>query len=161
MSSKTWKCLRIFSKSFEDLNKVTENIIVLMRKLKPKHVELYFFNRYANSKKDEYFINLGLINSDKKATDELDKLLKERDIHVKPYDCEIWEVNGFPIDFIKCVSCELYEKIREHFEDKPLTLDQLFYLTHFLMNQLNLGYENELKLYNSLARSIQEKLRKN
>ncbi len=160
MSSKNWKCLRIFTEAFEDLNKVNENIVVLMKNLKPKHVELYFFNRYTNSKKNEYFINLGLVNSDEKATDDLDKLLKKQNVRVESYDCEMWEVDGFPIDFIKCVSCELYEKIRELFPDKPPTLTQLGYLLHFLMNQLGLGYENELTIYKNLERKIEEQLEK-
>ena len=123
-------------------------------------MELYFFNRYSDSNKNEHFINLGLVNSDKKATDDLDKILKEQNVNVKPYDCEMREVNGFPIDFIKCISCELYEKIIEGFGDKPLTLEQLYYLLHFLMNQLGSGYEQELELYKSLARDIEEKLKK-
>ena len=160
MSSKNWKCLRIFAKSFEELNKAYNDIVLLMKKLKPKHVELYFFNKYSNSNKKQYFINLGLVNSDKKATDDLDKLLKERNVHMKPYDCEMWEVDGFSIDFIKCISCELYEKIMEYFPDKPPTLNQLGYLVHFLMNQLSLGYENEFELYKNLERSIEKELKK-
>lgn len=78
---------------------------------------------------------------------------------MKPYDCEMWEVDGFPIDFIKCVSCELYEKIREGFPDKSPTLTQLGYLLHFLMNQLGLGYKNELKLYKNLKRKTEEQLK--
>lgn len=160
MATKTWKCLRIFAGSFEELNRVNVDIIRLMKELKPEHVETYFFNRYSDGKKNEYFINLGLVNSDKKATDDLDNVLKDRKVDVKPYDCEMWEVNGFPIDFIKCLSCEIFEKIREGFGDKPLTHEQMFYLLHFVMNQLGLGYEQELELYAALARNIEGKLKK-
>ena len=160
MATKNWKCLRIFAESFEEMNRVNVDILRLMKELKPEHVETYFFNRYFNSKKKEFFINLGLVNNDKKATDDLDNLLKNHKVTVKSYDCEMWEVNGFPIDFIKCVSCEIFEKIRESFGDKPLTRDQLFYLLHFVMNQLGWGYERELDLYTTLAQNIEAKLKK-
>ena len=100
------------------------------------------------------------LNIDKKATDDLDNLLKNHKVNMKPYDCEMWEVNGFPIDFIKCVSCEIFEKIMESFGGKPLTRDQLFYLLHFVMNQLGWGYEQELDLYTTLAQNIEAQLKK-
>ena len=151
MSSKKWDCLEVYAESFEALNSVNEEIVVLLKQLKNgKHLELYFFNRYSNSGKNEHFLKVGLVSGDEKALSDLDVLLKKRNVRVKHYDCELWEVDGFPIDFIKCISCELYEKIREGFPDKPLTLNQLGYLLHFLMNQLGVGYENELELYKNL-----------
>jgi len=160
MSPRKWDCLEIYAESLEQLNKLSRELVNLMKQLKKDtHLELYFFNRYTNAKKNEYFIKLGLVNSDEKVLSDLDNLLKKHKVRTKPYACEMWEVNGFPIDFIKCISCELFEKIKEGFEGKPLTIEQLCYLLHFLMNQLGLGYENELSLYKSLEQTIERQLK--
>jgi hypothetical protein len=158
MSEKKWKCMEIHAESFEQLDKLTHEIVVMMKQLKGKHLQLYFFNRYTNKKKNEYFIKLGLVNSDGKALSDLDDLLKGHKARKVPYDCEMREVDGIPIDFIKCVSCELFETTKEAFKEKP-TLNQLGYLLHFFMNQLALGYENELRLYKSLEQTIERELK--
>ena len=161
MSSKNWKCFQIHTKSRNQLNILTRDLVELMKQLrKKKQLERYFFNRYTNDRKSEFFIKLGLVNSDKKVQSKLNNLLKKHSVlKSEPYDCEMWEVNGVPIDFIKCISCELFEKTKEAFKEKPLTLNQLGYLLHFLMNQLGLGYENELELYKSLEQSIEKQLK--
>jgi hypothetical protein len=162
MSQRTWVCLNIYADSFEQLNKLNYELVNLMRQLKNgNHLELYFFNRYTNPKKNEYFIKFGLVNGDKKTLSDLDDLLNKHKVRKEPYNCEMWEVDGLPIDFIKCMSCELFEKIRELTKEKPLIMKQLGFLLHFLMNQISLGYENELALYKSLEQCIEEQLKKN
>lgn len=48
---------------------------------------------------------------------ELDDLLKKHSAikDKKPYDCEMWKVDGVPIDEIK----ELHDKIWDGFKDEP------------------------------------------
>ena len=153
--------MNIYADSSERLNKLNDELVNLMKQLKNgNHLELYFFNRYTNAKKNEYFIKFGLVNGDKKTLSDLDDLLNKHKVRKEPYNCEMWEVDGLPIDFIKCMSCELFEKIRELTKEKPLTMNQLGDLLHFLMNQISLGYENELALYKSLERCIEEQLKK-
>lgn len=161
MSAKSWECLEIHTKSFDQLNGLNRDVTGLMRQLKKKkHLERYFFNRYANDKKSEYFIKLGLVNSDKEAKSELNNLLEKHSVlkNIR-YECEMWEVDGFPIDEIKCISCELFEKIRDSFEER-LTISHIPYLLHFLMNQLGFGYETELEFYKKAEEIIKHELRK-
>ena len=161
MSQRTWKCLNIYADSFEQLNKFNVELVNIMIELKNgKHLELYFFNRYTNAKKNEYYIKFGLVNGDKKTLSDLNNLLNKHQVRKEPYSCEMWEIDGLPIDFIKCISCELFEKLREMTKEKTLTMKQLFYILHFLMNQIGLGYENELALYKSLEQNIEEQLKK-
>jgi hypothetical protein len=161
MSQKKWICSNTYADSFEQLNKFTGELVSLMKQLKNgNHLELYFFNRYTNPKKNEYYIKFGLVNGNEKALTELDNLLNKHKVRKEQYECDLREVDGLPIDFIKCMSCELFEKIRELTKGKPLTMNQLGYLLHFLMNQISLGYENELALYKSLEQSIKQQLKK-
>jgi hypothetical protein len=158
--SLSWACFNMYADTLEQLNKLNGALLGLMTKMKrDKHVELYFFNRYTNSEKKQFHIKFGLVNGDEIALSKLDDLAKELEVRKEPYDCEMWEVDGIPIDFIKCISCELFEKIRELTKGKPPTLDQLYFLLHFLMNQIGLGYENELKLYKSLEQAIEKQLK--
>ncbi len=162
MSSKEWECIEINTKSLEQQNNLIRDIVALTRRLKKeKHVESYFFNRYANSRKDVFFIKFGSVNSDKKAQSKLDELLKNHSAitNIKPYDCEMWKVDGVPIDEIKCISCELHEKIWDDFKDKP-TIKQAFYLLHFLMNQLGFSRDEEYKLYEALLECTRLELKK-
>jgi len=161
MSEEKWKCMDIHAESYEQLNLLVTEIAGLMKQSKKEgHLQRYFFNKYTNEKKKEYFLKVGLVNSNEKTLFDLDKLSKQHQVRVVPYDCEMWEVDGVPIDSIKCVSCELFETTTEAFQKKP-TLNQLGYLLHFLMNQLGLGYENELKLYKSLEQCIEQQLKGN
>ena len=162
MSSETWKCLEIYAKSFEERNDLIRDIVTLMRRLKQEtHVESYFFNRYSNPRENAFFIKFGSVNADETAQSELDDLLKKHSAikDKKPYDCEMWKVDGVPIDEIKCISCELHEKIWDGFKDKP-TIKQAFYLLHFLMNQLGYSYVEEYRLYKTLEENIKQQLEK-
>lgn len=159
MSSKNWECFQIHTKSFDQLNSLNRDLIGLMKQLrKKKHLERYFFNRYANDRKSEYLIKLGLVNSDKEAKSELNNLLEKHSVLKNiPYECEMWEVDGFPIDEIKCISCELFEKIRDSFKDR-LTTSHIPYLLHFLTNQLGFGYEAERDFYQKVQKIIEEQI---
>jgi hypothetical protein len=156
-----WICCNIYADSLEQLNNLNRSLLTLMTKMKKdKHLELYFFNRYTNPEKKQYHLKLGLVNGDKTALYRLDSLVNDHKVRKEPYACEMWEVDGISIDFIKCIACEIFEKIRECNKDKPLTINQLAYLLHFLMNQMEFGYENELVLYKSLVASIEKQLKK-
>ena len=160
MPSEKWECLEIHSKDFEQRNNLIHDIVTLMRQLKKeKHVESYFFNRYSNPKENTFFIKFGSVNSDEKGHSELNDLLEKHPgiKDTKPYDCEMWKVDGVPIDQIKCVSCELFEKIRDRF-GKKITIKQAFYLLHFLMNQLGYSYKEEYRLYKTLEENIKRQL---
>jgi hypothetical protein len=162
MSSKKWKCLEIHSKSSEERNNLVRDIVELMRQMKKeKHVESYFFNRYSNPKENAFFIKFGLVNADGKAESNVDGILKKNSSikDIKPYDCEMWKVDDIPIDEIKCIACELHEMIWDGFKDKP-TIEQAFYLLHFLMNQLGYSYAEEYRLYKTLEVNIGKKLGK-
>lgn len=162
MPSKKWKCLEIHAKSFEGRNDLIRDIVLLMRRLKQEtHVESYFFNRYSDTSKNVFFIKFGSVNSDEKAQFELDELLKKHSAikNMKPYTCEMWDADDVPIDAIKCISCELHEKIIDNFGKKP-TIKQAYFLLHFLMNQLGFSYEEEHQLYNALKIEIGKKLGK-
>lgn len=160
MSSKEWKCLEIHIKSYEQLNSLNADIFKLTRKLKEEsHLESYFFNRYSDSSKKEYFIKLGLVNSDKKAQSELNNLSQKYGGLIKPYPCETWKVDGVRIDKIKCISCELFEKVSDSFPEK-FTIKQASYLLHFLMNQSGYSYEDEYELYKALMEHMKSKLEK-
>lgn len=162
MSSKKWKCLEIHAKSFEERNNLIRDIVTLMRQLKQEtHVESYFFNRYSDTRKNVFFIKFGSVNSDEKAQSELDELLKKHSAikNMKSYDCEMLDADGVPIDAIKCISCELHEKIIDNFGKKP-TIKQAYFLLHFLMNQLGFSYDEEYRLYKALEIEIGRKLGK-
>jgi len=77
---------------------------------------------------------------------------------VKHYNCELWGVGGVPIDKIMCISCLLFEIINDSFDER-ITIQQSFYLLHFLMNQLDFSYNEELQLYTTLAINIEETIR--
>jgi len=159
MSQKNWACFVIHTESLDRLNGLNRDVVELMKKLREnKHLERFFFNRYAIGKKNEYFIKLGLVNGDKEAQSELNNLLEKHSVPKPvPYECEMWKVDGIPIDEIKCMSCELFEKIRVNFKEKP-TQDQIAYLLHFLVNQLGLGYEDELDLHKRMEKIIKKRL---
>jgi hypothetical protein len=162
MDSKTWKCLEIHSKDFEQRNNLIQDILGLMRKLKKeKHVESYFFNRYSKPQENVFFIKFGFVNGDQTVQSQLDALLKTHSAikDVQPYDCEMWEVDGVPIDKIKCVACEMYERITDNFKEK-ITIRQAFYLLHFLMNQVGFSYAEEHRLYKTLEENIKQQLEK-
>lgn len=162
MPSKKWRCLEIHTKSFEERNNLIRDIVELMRQLKKeKHVESYFFNRYSNPKENAFFFKFGSVNADGKAESDVGGLLKKHSSikDIKPYDCEMWKVDGIPIDEIKCIACELHEKIWDGFKGKP-TIEQAFYLLHFLMNQLGYSYREEYQLYETLKVNIGKKLGK-
>lgn len=122
-------------------------------------MERFFFNRYAIGKKNEYFLKLGLVNGDKEVQSELSKLLEKHSVlkHI-PYECEMWKVDGISIDEIKCIACELFEKIRDSFKEKPMTERQIAFLLHFLLNQLGLGYEEELALHKQIEKIVEERI---
>jgi hypothetical protein len=160
MSQKIWVCFNFYADSLEQMNNLNRALFSSLTKLKKtKHLEFYFFNRYVNSDKQQYQIKLGLVNCDETTLSTLEGLVNEHKVRKEPYDCEMWKVDGLPIDFIKCISCEIFEKIRELNEDKPLTINQLGYLLHFLMNQMDYGYDKELILYESLVYSIEKQLK--
>lgn len=159
LSPKSWKCIEIHTESFEQLESLYRDIIRLMRQLKEdKHLTSYFFNRYAIGPKNEFSIKLGLVNSDKEAKFQLNSLLKKHGAHEKPYDCDMREVDGIPIDEIKCISCELLEKIMNRFKF-GVTTNQIPYLFHFLTNQLGFGYEAELDFYKGVEEIIEKRLK--
>ena len=162
MASKKWECLEIHAQSSKQRDRLIFDMVRLMKQLKREtHLESYFFNRYSDPSKKIYFIKLGLVNSDKKAQSELNNLLEKHGVleGIKPYDCEMWEVDGVPIDEIKCISCELFEKIKDRFGEK-ITVEQAFYLLHFLMNQLGYSYKEEYRLYKTLEENIRRRLEK-
>ena len=161
MSQKNWECFEIHTESFDRLNSLNRDVVELMKKLKEnKHLERFFFNRYAIGKKNEYFIKLGLVNGDKEVQSELNNLLEKHFVpKLIPYECEIGEVDGIPIDEIKCISCELFEKIRDSYKGKPtITGNHIAYLLHFLLNQLGLGYEEELALHKQIEKIVEERM---
>ena len=133
---KKWNCFEIHSYSLEDRNNLLNDIVRRMQKLKQNsNLKKYFFNRYSTPQKNLYFIKLGLFGNNKKSKLELDNVFKNHKIkEIKPYNCEMWEVDNVPIDEIKSVSCELFEKIKDNFP-KKITLKQAFYLIHFFFNQ--------------------------
>lgn len=123
-----------------------------------KHLEHFFFNRYDVDKKKEYHVRLGLVNGDKEVQSKLNDLCKKHSVtKFIPDECEMWKVDGIPIDEIKCMSCELFEKVRVNFKEK-LTQDQIAYLLHFLVNQLGLSYEDELDLHKRMEKIIEKRL---
>src|SRR4030042_2285729 len=160
MSQKSWVCIEIHIESLERLNALNCDIVELMKRLKGNgHLERFFFNRYANGKKNEYFIKLGLVNGDKEAQSELSNLLNRHSVlKYIPYRCEMWEVDGIPIDEIKCIACGLFEKTRDSFKEKPMTESHIAYLLHFLLNQLGLGYEEELALHKQIEKIVEERI---
>ena len=158
----SWECLEIHAKSFEQRNNLIHDIVALMSRLKKEtHVESYFFNRYSHPRENAFFVKFGLVNSDETAQSKLNNLLEKHTAikHIKPYDCEMWEVDGVPIDEIKCISCELYEKIKDRFGEK-ITIEQACYLLHFLMNQLGYSYNEECRVYKTLEENIKRELEK-
>jgi hypothetical protein len=66
-------------------------------------------------------------------------------------------VDGKPIDRIKCISCELSEIVKDNFDER-ISIEQAFYLLHFLMNQLGYSYPDELALYDGLVRGIRNQM---
>lgn len=159
MSSDIWICKNIFVENYLELNKLVNNVSNLLKELKrTSHLETYFFNRYSNPQERKYFIKLGLVNADSTIEEKLDNLLTSLQVtKIEPYDCEMWEVGGMQIDKIKCISCEIAEIIRSNFEEK-ITIEQAFYILHFIMNQLDYSYQDEITLYQLLYENIKRQL---
>ena len=158
MSSDVWKCMNIYTRTREDMNRLTEQVVLLMRQLKiDSHLEAYFYNRYSN--KNSNFIKLGYVNSDDSVDTQVERFIIENNVaeKIEPYDCEMWEVNGKPIDRVKCISCELSEIVKDNFYER-ITIEQAFYLLHFMMNQLGFNYNEEVALYDALLRNIKRQL---
>lgn len=160
MSPETWRCWEIHVNSLEQLNNLIRDIVALMRRLKEEaHVESYFFNRYSNPSENAYFVKFGLVNGDETAQSELNDQLENHSAitDATPYACEMREVDGVAIDKIKCISCELYEKVQDSLGER-ITIEQAFYLIHFLMNQLGYSYLEEYELYGALVQDIGRQL---
>jgi len=135
MVSENWECMEIYSKTFHQINNLILELVELLMELKKEsNLKTYFFNRYSDQSKNLFFIKLGLVNCEKEGKSKINDLFENYGVleDIKPYDCEMWEVDGVSIDKIKCMSCEMFEKVKEGF-DKKISIEQAFYLIHFLI----------------------------
>lgn len=162
MALEKWECQEISMKSETELNNFVDELVEVMKQLKKDHhLKNYFFNRYIMP---NCLIKLGLVDADADVKTALNTLLIKHNLtnNVKPYDCEIWTVpanNGVSIEKIKCVSCELYEIVKENFKPK-LSKEQAYFLIHFLMNQLGYTYSEELWVHQNLGTAIINQLKR-
>ena len=154
MSPDVWKCMNIHTGSRDELSSLVDGIVPIMRRLRDNsHLEAYFYNRYSGQ--DSHFLKFGYVNGDHRVDEQVERFLEENNLadNTETYNCEMWEVDGKPIDRIKCISCEISEIVKDNFHER-ITVQQAFYLLHFLMNQLGYSYSEEVTVYNSLVQNI-------
>jgi len=142
------RCMKMSFETPEKRDSFVSKMVDLLSNLREQnHLERYFFNRYTNPKKNEYFILMGFFNFNDDAEEVIKKLLDTTtDAQIDPYDCETTDVDGVNIEELKCCSVEMYEATLRFFSGKP-SLEQMRLILHFFMNQSSFGYEEESLTY--------------
>lgn len=153
-------CMKIFFPSADHMKSFIDNMVESMKELRSEnHLDSYFFNRYTNPVQEEYFLQVGFFNFDEVGRESICELLKRNPSdNIEKYECEVWDIDEVNIEYLKCCSVEMYEKIVENIEN--ISLSHLAYILHFLMNQLALGYKNEILLYESMIVDLTKELEK-
>jgi hypothetical protein len=152
-----WKVWNIV---FSDLSMLRTNIDKFIQicqgLVQERRNEDFFYNLYSDSKSS--YLKLGLKNPDTAAESvfiqEIDRQRHYGSVRgLDSVGSDLQEVDGQIMDEIKCASTALAGIVKKRFSKSP-SGNQAFYLIHFMMNDLGFGYQDEIRVYENLLRSI-------
>lgn len=158
MKKKDWMIWDVYVTNQDDMKKIQGSIERIAEKLmKADKLENFYFNYYphyrgGNASIESHYIKFGFYKL--KDEEKIMKCLKEHskkdmitDIDDNVPDLTV--VDGEYIDNMKCMGYQLYKNLKA---EKP-TIKQMFYILHFLVDNLGFTRNEEIFLFEKLASS--------
>ena len=158
-SSEDWFVVQLYISSPNEMNEVLEVLDERGKKLMAEgFLADFYYNMYDRRVKFGFYKaseqTQGSINKTIDALRQAGKVQK-----AELTDPDLNDLDGLPMDIIKCTSRRVSQLIKKDFKRVP-TFRQAVYLVHFAMNQFCFSYDEESKIYQELLLMAKRQLRK-
>ncbi len=156
MRKKDWMIWDVYVRNKSDMKEIRDDIETIAEKLmKSDKLENFYFNYYlhyrgGNASIESHYIKFGFYKL--KDEGKIMKCLKEHKDRITDIDDDVPDltvVDGEYIDNMKCMGYQLYKNLRA---ENP-TINQMFYILHFLVDNLGFTRNEEIFLFEKLASS--------